>query len=132
MDQFLTPKVVEAEKFVLRDSTGKIRAELGEGEGSAIGLKLFDGNGRCRAELVVASDGGSGLQLRDDNGKLRVILSLDQDEATVATPSLSMNARDGKNGVNLLVTSYDAALVFRGEDGKVICELPETASGNAD
>jgi hypothetical protein len=74
-------RVVEAEKFILRDSDGKARVILGaESPGSTVpdpavirmvfpkmgvyGLHLYSPDGRYRAGLIEAEPGGTGAQLR--------------------------------------------------------------------
>ncbi|MBI1913441.1 MAG: hypothetical protein HYS12_01595 [Planctomycetes bacterium] len=97
-------KVIEAEKFVLRDSSGKVRAELGDLGHDSIGLRLFDGEGRERAVLLVAKDGAVGLQLSDDTGFPRAMLGLDPDSPHIATPVFSLNSREGIGGLALYVS----------------------------
>lgn len=70
------PKVVEAERFVLRDTTGKPRARLSLLPDGGTGLTLFDQNGKARAGLGLLPDGWPALTLVDQNGKLRAKLSL--------------------------------------------------------
>jgi hypothetical protein len=123
-------KVIEAERFVLRDSRGHIRAELGEGDAHSIALKLYDGQGRCRIELVVASDGASGLQFWDEQGTPRVILALDADQPYIAAPSLSLNGKDGRGGVVLSVAPDGSPSVDFLKDGNVFFAVPRTESGS--
>ncbi len=66
-------KVVEAEKFILRDREGKIRAELGLGAGGP-SLALLDADGHCRVRLAVLADGSSRLSLYDKEGHDRAVL----------------------------------------------------------
>lgn len=66
-------KVLEAEKFVLLDTQGKVRAEFGCGAGGP-SLALFDERGKCRARLVVEADGASRLNLYDKDGHSRAVL----------------------------------------------------------
>ena len=60
-------KVVEAERFVLRDANGKARAELGLKDGVPV-LALFDAQGNRRTQLAVAGDGSTSLSLYDKDG----------------------------------------------------------------
>jgi hypothetical protein len=125
-------KIVEAERFVLRDSNGRIRAELGAGEASSIGLKLYDGKGHVRVEVVVAKDGASGLQLWDEHGMPRVILALDPDQPYVAAPSLSLTGKDGRGGVVLSVAPDGSPSVDFLKDGKVFLAIPDPDNGYAE
>ncbi len=117
-------KVVEAERFVLRDCQGRIRADLGPGEASSIALKLYDGQGNCRVELVVAKDGAAGLQLWDEQGMPRVILALDPDQPCVAAPSLSLNSKDGRGSVMLSVAPDGSPSVDFVKEGEVFLGIP--------
>lgn len=67
-------RVVEAEKFVVRDASGKIRAELGTPPDGRVALTLFDRDGGLRVELRVLTNGRVGLLLYDKNGKSRAAL----------------------------------------------------------
>jgi mono/diheme cytochrome c family protein len=68
-------KVVDAEKFILRDTDGKARAELGLHAGQPT-LALLDEKGNQRARLVVAPDGSANWSLYNQNGKLRATLAV--------------------------------------------------------
>ena len=118
-------KVVEAERFVLRDTDGRIRAELGAGEAGSIGLKLYDRQSRCRIELFVAKDGVPGMQLWDENEMPRVILALDRDEPYIAAPSLSLTAKGGSAGVLLSVAPDGSPSIDFMKDRKVFLGIPE-------
>lgn len=84
--QVRTQEVVEAKKFVLRDESGLIRAELGpNAAGTAIGLRLYDRRGRVRANLAAGDDDDLiVLSLIDGTGKDRVSLISGEEGATVA------------------------------------------------
>jgi hypothetical protein len=71
-------KVVEAERFLVRDPTGTIRAELGfmAADGS-VELHLADKGGKHRVSLHVNPDGSAGLGAIDKDGKtVRITLGL--------------------------------------------------------
>src|SRR3989441_9612261 len=65
---------VEAQKFVLKDKTGKIRAVLGEGPDNEIGLLVYDGKQRPRAMIAVDDNDMPVIRVSDDAGKERVVL----------------------------------------------------------
>ncbi len=90
------PKVLEAERLILRDAAGYVRAEIGTNDRHVVSLKLCDDRGSCRAELLVTKDGTSGLQFYDSLGKPRLVLYLDQLEALAASPSISLMDREGR------------------------------------
>ncbi len=62
-------KVVEAERFVLLDSSGQPRAVLAVAKGGS-GLYLYDNKGKLRAGLVGGVADETGLTLYHKNGKL--------------------------------------------------------------
>ncbi len=71
---------VEAERFVLRDRSRKIRAELGVLADVATTLTLFDESGKLRVALTAGPAGGpsvpaasgAALALFDANGRARI------------------------------------------------------------
>ena len=114
MGQKPAGRTVEAERFVLRDSAGRARAELvmvdgeqsvalrfkdGDGmprltlgtENGAAVVVLNEAGGKLRAGLVALPHGAPGLNLYDGTGKPRAELSLTRD----GSPALTFNDRDG-------------------------------------
>ena len=77
-------KIVRANKFILEDEKGKLRAWLVvTKDGSALGL--FDGNGRYRAELYASNgEGGPALTLCDETGKPSAKLGATKDGPALA------------------------------------------------
>lgn len=68
-------RTLEAEKLVLKDRSGKIRAVLGEGgEDRELGLYLYDGKQVPRAALVLDLAGSPMLRLAAETGADRVRL----------------------------------------------------------
>jgi hypothetical protein len=113
MGQKPAPRVVEAERFILRDAAGRARAELvvdgeqsvalrfkdadsmprlslGTENGAAV-LVLNEQGGRVRAGLVTLSHGAPALTFYDNNGRNRAELALTRD----GVPALTINDRDG-------------------------------------
>ena len=76
-------RIIEAEGFVLRDDSGKVRAILGV---SAAGpaLSLRDGNGIERVLLAAQANGAPLLRFSDADGKDRAVLTV-----TPSGPGLS-------------------------------------------
>src|SRR5262245_12848002 len=68
-------RVVEAERFVLRDGRGKVRAQLGWEEGG-LGLTLLDAQGKPRTRVTVLADGSACLALHDRQGSRRAVLQV--------------------------------------------------------
>jgi hypothetical protein len=67
-------KVLEAERFVLRDADGTSRAELGVMDGASI-LLLNDKDGKPGVALSVLPDGPRTVSLLDKDGKIRSVLT---------------------------------------------------------
>lgn len=67
-------KVLEAERFVLRDTNGKIRAELGFIDGASV-LLLNDKDGKPGVALSVLPDGPRRVSLLDRDGRTRSVLT---------------------------------------------------------
>ena len=113
-------KVIEAEKFVLRDAVGTIRAVLGPGElGGLYHLTLFDMNGKELVGLATALDQAV-LLFNDSHRKTRAAISVVRGASTLTlyddtgTPRAEMGAQpDGRPRLTL----WD-------RDGKVIWSAP--------
>ena len=75
-----SPKVLEAEKIVLRDPNGKERGQLFATE-KAWGLVLYTENGQQALDLV-ASTTVNGLMISDQNGYGRQIFTSDTNQTT--------------------------------------------------
>jgi hypothetical protein len=67
---------IEARQFVLRDSSGRVRAALGTSPEGAVGLNLDDASGRTLLNLDVDGNGSPGLDLYDQSGKRRAIIAV--------------------------------------------------------
>lgn len=67
-------KVIEAERFVLRDTNGSIRAELGFVDDVSV-LLLNDKDGKPGVALSVFPDGPRRVSLLDRNGNTRSVLT---------------------------------------------------------
>lgn len=62
-------EVVEAEKFVLREPSGKLRASLGVGADDVASLSLMDRVEKPHAVLAASRDGSAALIFYDKDGK---------------------------------------------------------------
>lgn len=60
------PKVIEAERFSVKDATGTTRASWGTGSTGALVLGFFDKSGKTRITLSVEPD-GSPVQLNESD-----------------------------------------------------------------
>lgn len=65
---------IEAQRFVLKDKRGKVRAVLGEGADGETGLFVYDGKQRPRAMVAMLEHDAPVIQLADDRGVPRVAL----------------------------------------------------------
>jgi hypothetical protein len=74
--RWLTRRRVEAEEFVVRDSTGMRRAKLGMSVDGWVRLRLFDEDGQRCVSLGVAPDGSARLRLYDQYGAPRAGLAV--------------------------------------------------------
>jgi len=70
-------KVIEAEKFVVRDKSGKVRAALQTSAKDGPSLDLYDKNGKNRVQLAILEVGGPTpiLFLLDRNEKFSLKLA---------------------------------------------------------
>jgi len=134
------PKAMEAERFVLRDTGGRVRAALGmEGYGS-VGLWLLDSAGKTRAGVGVSREGSPVMALADQTGKSRLSLTLtdgpglslrDQDRTRISLSVLAEGSgiyvwdQAGRERVVLIVAADGSQVLgFRDKDGKVIWKAP--------
>lgn len=69
------PKLVEAEKLVLRDASGKIRAEFGLAADGSPRLDFFDQDEKRRVGLFLLPDGAR-LYFADKTGTLQAALAV--------------------------------------------------------
>lgn len=144
------PKMVEAEKFVVRDTDGKSLAELGSIRGSSFlhltdrsgsgsvsisvvadgprKLQLWDKYGP-RAEMIVQADGESGLRIMDKKGVYRISLDVRSD----GLPIMRVADRNSKTRAELLLAANDTpALSFyeRDEGRKFIAGMGVAKDGS--
>jgi len=108
-------KVLEAERFVLRDTNGRSRAELGLVDGASV-LLLNDEDGKPGVALSVFPDGPRRVSLLDRDGRTRSVLTA---------------RADGDSGLRL----FDKNLMHRAsldvmEDGRPILRLADKVNQN--
>ena len=85
-------RVVEAEKFLLRDPSGKPRAQLAVRADGTSGLALYARDGKPRAGLTVGADGSASPRLNDRDEKNRAVLGVAAD----GRAAMGLFDRDGK------------------------------------
>lgn len=95
------PKVIEAESFILRDTTGKIRATLSIDSNGNPELTLKDKEQRVLTQLHFSQWGEPRLNLIHKNGKAIVNLGVGADAST----GLALTHTDGRFGAMLGVDS---------------------------
>ncbi len=76
------PDVIEARAFVLRDSEGKIRAELSLDDDESPRISMRDRFGRTLMEFGLAMPGGHNpyLIFLDNKGRERVLMTVHEDQ----------------------------------------------------
>ena len=72
----IVPEAVEAQQFLLRDSSGKLRGSMGVLSDGAVGLNLEDPAGRTRVTVDLSTNGTPGIDLFDQDGKMRETIAL--------------------------------------------------------
>jgi hypothetical protein len=76
---------VVAQRFLLQDSNGVVRAALGVNDQGEVLLALMDARGRARADMGVTADGLPRVELFDSAGNTRALVNVDpQDTPSVA------------------------------------------------
>lgn len=88
-----TTQTVTAQKFVLVDASGKVRAFLDVDKHGRPGFGLLDASGNQRAILSVGTDGEPGFGLYDASGKGGAFLSLVKDSPNFSLSDASGNPR---------------------------------------
>jgi hypothetical protein len=112
---------LEARQFVLRDSSGRVRAELGANPDGAVGLNLDDANGRTLATFVVDGKGSPGLDLYDQSGMRRAMIAV----APQGTPGVGLYDANGRLRTSLDSPAANApGLAFYNNNGKPTWRMP--------
>lgn len=115
------PDTVEAQQFLLRDSTGKLRGAMGVLPDGAVGLNLSDTNGRTRITVDLASSGTPGVDLYDQDGKVRATMALGE----AGQPGLGLYGPNGHLRTSLDVPGgKTAGLAFYKDDGQPAWGVP--------
>jgi len=109
---------VEAENFIVRDSTGTRRAKFGMSEDGGVRLRLFDENGVCCVSLGVTPTEYARLHFRDQHGALRAGLGVFPTDAGVGAV---FNDQAGRPRMTVSVLETGAADVrVLDEDGRIL------------
>lgn len=85
-------KAVEAESFIIRDASGKIRGAVGIADDGSVGIGLDDSKGIQRITVDVAANDTPGFDLYDASGRVRATLAVGPN----GTPGLGFYDEAGK------------------------------------
>jgi hypothetical protein len=117
---------IQADKFVLIDSSGRRRAELTMAADGAPGLFLYDENGVRRGAFNLSASGAPSLVLHDRVGKPRGEVSLRPDGVV----GLGFYDDRGEGRAEFFVAGDGAASLYLfGSQGERIAELPVKNGG---
>ncbi len=115
------PESLEAQQFVLRDSSGAVRGAMGVISDGAVGLNFEDSKGRTRLTIDLAANGTPGLDLFDQDGKLRATMAL----GPAGEPGLGLYGPNGHLRTSLDVPAAKTpGLAFYHLDGKPAWGVP--------
>jgi hypothetical protein len=106
---------LEAQQFLLRDSSGKLRGSMGVLSDGAVGFNLEDTSGRTRVAVDLASNGTPGMDLFDQDGKMRATIAL----GPAGEPGVGLYGSDGHLRTALDAPKKDTpGLSFYHDNGK--------------
>jgi hypothetical protein len=115
------PDTLEAQQFLLRDSTGKLRGAMGVTSDGAVGLNFSDPSGRTRVTVDLASNGTPGVDLYDQDGKVRATMAL----GDAGQPGLGLYGPNGHLRTSLDVPAPKTpGLAFYKDDGQPAWGVP--------
>ena len=111
---------IDAPSFVVRDSKGVSRAELGMWEDRPM-IRLNNDAGKARAMMFVKDDGSATFRLSDKDGNHRLQLTLDE----TGIPSLVMANPEGRSMVAIQVEGDGrSTMALRDQDLKALWSAP--------
>ena len=118
---FPKSRTVEAEKFILRDADGKVRAELGM-KNDLLGFVMLDKNDVCRVSIGLEPTTGSAIMgFHDKNGQPCILLGA----SAGGSRMLLFKDNDGKKRAFLgLASNGMPMMVLLDEKEKIIFEIP--------
>ena len=131
------PRTVVAERFLLTDSNGTVRAVLGVNEQGEVMLGLSDARGNIRADVSVTAEGLPHVELCDSAGNTRALVCVDQQDAPAITlydsgmvrlvlsvnadgPFVALTDEQSRRRVTLLANSDTALAIFQDPDGRAV------------
>lgn len=81
-----SPNTIVAQRFLLQDSKGTVRAALGINDAGEVLLALMDARGRGRADMGVTADGLPRFELFDSAGNTRALVNVEENDS----PSIAL------------------------------------------
>jgi hypothetical protein len=115
------PESLDAQQFLLRDSTGKVRGAMGVTSDGAVGLNFSDPSGRTRLTVDLAANGTPGVDLYDQDGKVRATMALGDD----GLPGIGLYGPNGHLRTSLDVPAAKTpGLAFYRDDGRPAWGVP--------
>jgi hypothetical protein len=120
MGQKPLPRIVEAERFILRDAAGRVRAELAVDAEQSVALRFRDPDNMPRVSIGT-ENGASVLVLNEQGGKVRAgLVTLPH-----GAPALTLYDPNGKNRAELALTREGSpALTILDRDGFLAWKTP--------
>lgn len=120
-------QTVEAERVILRDVNGKLRARLAVDTDGRPDLLFYDEAGKLRTRVGIEPKGVVGLVVYDPDEKRRVVFGVGRERAT----GVSFLDADGKHLVFIEVTPEGYPhLILKGKDGTSGAKLDMTSEGH--
>ncbi len=115
------PKVIDAERYILRDKDGKVRMELAVDERKNVGLILLDQNGNKPLSLGVTADGRPAIALSRADGKRQVTLAF----TPTGTAGLALYDENLVARARLVSTGNDTpTLEIRDQGNHIVFKAP--------
>jgi hypothetical protein len=109
------PETLEAQQFLLRDSSGKLRGAIGVMSDGAVGFNLEDPTGHTRLTVDLAASGDPGVDLYDQTGRIRATMALGPE----GQPGFGLYGPNGHLRTSLDVPAAKTpGLAFYHEDGQ--------------
>jgi hypothetical protein len=129
------PTTVVAERFLLTDSNGTVRAVLGVNEQGEVMFGLSDARGNIRADVSVTADGLPRVELCDSAGNTRALMCVDEQDAPAITlfdsgmvrlalsvnaegPFVTLTDEQSRRQVTLMATRDAALALFQDPGGR--------------
>jgi hypothetical protein len=109
------PDTLEAQQFLLRDSSGKLRAAMGVTSDGAVGINLDDPTGHTRLTVDLDASGDPGVDLYDETGLRRATIAL----GSTGEPGIGLYGPNGHLRTSLDVPKKDTpGISFYRDNGR--------------